>query len=248
MNTRITLVAVLVLLLYPVMAQVREVTSRANEYKNSGGSSESSYSSSSGSDAGRLFLFDLFAGLARPMVNGLIYAQQSQLSNLDQEPWRTGIEFKLLGGLNWGSSTSFNSQHIRGNYGLFSTAIRRFDFNDVSGSFTTIDWQILQLNLINLDEVRWIIGSGISHEVQVDQTHLEIATELYFTLGDKWMPSLTYRRSGGGYPRKEFSAMMSYKLQHSDKLETHLTIGYLHQKVYEVPFHYPSIGVSLRIH
>lgn len=230
-------------------SQIRDVKSRATSYKNnksssSERSSSSSWSSSS-NDTGSLFLLDMFTGLLDVTFSGIFHAQQNQLLNKDIEDWRTGVEFGINGGLNFNEVNFFNSQSIRGNYGLFSTQFRRFDVNDVSGSFTTLDWQILQLNLINQEKVRWVIGSGISHETEIDQTHFEFATEFSFSIGNKIKPTFGYRRSGDGYPRKEFSSFLTYRPFYDKKAEVNFSVGYVHQRLYDIPFNLVGIGVGL---
>ncbi len=231
-------------------SQVREVKSRATSYKESSKDSSSGSRSYDGDDAGDAFLVELFAQLFTEVIFGGIYsgvyaAQYGQLVNADIEDWRVSGEFKMSGGLNIGNVNFFDSQMIRGNWGLFSTQLRRMNVNDVSGGFTTIDWQILQLNLINLKNVRWLVGAGFSHETEVDQTHFEFATELHVSLSDKFMPSLTYRASGDGHPREEFSGILEYRPFRGKSTEVAFSGGYLYQQLYGIDFHFPSVGVVL---
>ena len=227
-------------------AQVREVKSRASSYKSSSSSSSSSndYSSSDSDSDDFFFLFDLMFDMFSPLVRGIGVAQSRQLEYAYEENWRTGFEFKLNGGTNFAQPDLFNSQTIRGNYGLFSTQIRRFNLNDVSGSFNTIDWQVVQLNLINLEKVRWILGAGFSHEVEIDQEHFEWSTEFHVSINQRFVPMIAYRRSGDGYPRREFSAMLEYRPFRDKPAEFAFNVGYLHQKVYDIPFNFTSVGVS----
>ncbi len=179
------------------------------------------------------------------MVNGISLAQQHQLSNSNEEKWRTGMELKLDGGINFSEAEFFDSQMIRGNYGLFSTQLRRINVNDVSGAFTTIDWQILQLNLINKENIRWIIGGGVSHEYQVDQSHFEWTTEFYASFYEnKFMPFVAYRKSDSGYPREEFSTRLEYRPFRANRSEFAFGAGYVHQKLYDVRFDFVTVGVS----
>ena len=236
-------------LLVTSYGQVREVKSRASSYKSggSGGSSSSSdsysYSSDDGSD-------NFFVALIGDVIFGSIYhgfsqAQFYQLNNANEEDWRISLEIKVNGGVNFSDVEFFDSQTIRGNWGLFSTQVRRFNVNDVSGAFTTIDWQIVQFNLINREKVRWTMGMGISHETQMNQTHFEWATEFQVSLFDnKWMPYVTYRKSGDGYPRTEFSGMLEFRPFRDRINEFSFRAGYVHQKLYDIPFHFPTIGVG----
>ncbi len=242
----IYLLLISVLLLSNGYSQIREVTSRAEAFKNyNDGSSHISDYSGSDDGVGSLFLIDLFVGMMRPMVKGIHLAQQAQLQNSPTELWRTGLELKLDGGINFSEAEFFDSQMIRGNYGLFSTQLRRFNVNDVSGAFTTIDWQVVQLNLINTERVRWLFGGGVSHEYQVDQSHFEWGTEFYASFyQNKLMPSVSYRKSGDGYPREEFSTQLEYRPFRDRSSEFAFRSGYVHQMLYDVRFDFFSMGMS----
>ncbi len=226
-------------------AQIREVKSRASSYKSSSSASSSNSYSSSNDDSGdSFFIFDILFNMFTPMVRGIGEAQRRQLTFANDDPWRIGGELKLIGGINFFNPDFFNSQMIRGNYGLFSTQIRRFSLSDVSGSFNTIDWQVIQLNLVNTERVRWILGVGFSHEVEIDQEHFEWSAELHVAINEKFVPKITYRRSGDGYPRKEFAAKLEYRPFRNKKAEFAFDVGYLHQNVYDIPFKFTSIGIS----
>ena len=235
-----------ILLCHIGTAQIREVESRASSYKSSSsskGSSSDSHSSNFDSDD-YFFMFDLLFEMFRPMVKGISLAQRRQLEQASSYAWRTGVEFNLYGGLNFSQPYLFNSQVIRGNYGLFSTQIRRFSLSDVSGSFNTIDWQVVQLNLINTQKVRWILGGGFSHEIAVDQEHFEWTSELHVLIKKSLVPRIAYRRSDDGYPRREFSVMIEYRPFSERKSQFAFDAGYLHQKVYGLPFDFTSFGIS----
>ncbi|SNT35561.1 hypothetical protein SAMN05421640_3499 [Ekhidna lutea] len=230
------------------VSQVREVRSRANAFKNSSSSyssnsNSSDYSYSSDDSEGSLFLIDLFIGMMRPMVQGVSLAQQAQLENIQEERWRAGLDLKLNGGINFKEAEFFDTQMLRANYGLFSTQLRRFNLNDVSGDFTTIDWQILQLNLINTENLRWVVGGGVSNEYQTSQSHFEWTTDLY-VMTNRFMPYITYRKSGDGYPREEFSVQMEYRPFKEKNEEFAFGAGYVHQMNYDVRFDFVTVGVS----
>lgn len=224
-------------------SQLREVKSRATAFKNTSSSSRSDYYSSNSGES--LFLFDLFVGIFKPLVTGVSYAQKRQIEFASDDEWRRSIEFKVNGGIGLQRTDLFNSQAFRGNYGLFSTQVRRFNVNDVSGSFTTLDWQILQLNLINTENVRWVLGGGFSHEIEIDQSHFEWTTELYISIfNKKLVPGVQYRRSGDGYPRTEFSALTEYRPFRSKGAEFAFNLRYVYQKLYDIPFDFASVGIS----
>lgn len=231
-------------------SQVREVKERATEYSSGSATSDSrSYSYESTSDDGDFFLVQLVGELMfGSIINGFSSAQFYQLNNSNSENWRISFEAKLNGGINFSQVEFFDSQTIRGNYGLFSMQLRRFNVNDVSGSFTTLDWQLLQLNIINREKIRWVVGLGISHETQINQTHLEWVSEFSLSmLENKWMPQFALRQSGDGYPRTEFSAMLEYRPFRNRRNEFSFNAGYVYQDLYDIPFHFPSMGVGFRI-
>lgn len=233
-----------------IQSQVREVKQRATEYSSGSATSDSrSYSYESTSEDGDFFLVQLVGELMfGSIINGFSTAQFYQLNNSNSEDWRISFEAGLNGGINFSQVEFFDSQTIRGNYGLFSMQLRRFNVNDVSGSFTTLDWQLLQLNLINREKVRWVVGLGISQETQINQTHLEWVTEFSFSmLAAKWMPQFAFRQSGDGYPRTEFSAILDYRPFRNRRNEFSFNAGYVYQDLYDIPFHFPSIGVGFWI-
>ena len=115
-------------------AQIREVKSRAEDHKRDRGNhtSESRYSGST--DDGDSFIATFFGDLIFGSIyNGFSLAQFYQLDNAREEDWRISGEFKVNGGVNFSNNTYFDSQSIRGNWGLFSTQVRRMNVNDVSG-------------------------------------------------------------------------------------------------------------------
>jgi len=242
----IFLVWFIFLVSFSLSAQIREVKSRATSYKYSGSSTTSSdYSNSSSDDDDGSFILELFGNLIfGGIYRGFSSAQYYQLDNARQEDWRISGEFKVNGGVNFGTVNYFDTQSIRGNWGLFSTQVRRMNVNDVSGGFTTLDWQILQLNLINRKNIRWVLGGGISHEVEVNQTHAEWVTELYVSISKYFMPFVTYRKSGDGYPREEFTANMEVRPFRDSINEFSFSAGYLYQRLYGIDFHFPSVGVG----
>ncbi len=238
-----------VLISFLSIAQVREVKSRASEYKSnkSSSSTDNSYSYFGDDGEGSLLvsLFsDLFVGT---LINGFSAAQYAQMNNAAEEDWRKSLEIGLSGGLNCREVEFFDRQMIRGNWGLFSTQLRRFNVNDVSGAFTTIDWQVLQFNLINLEKVRWVLGLGISHETQINQTHFEWASEFYVMIKNKFSPYLTYRQSEDGYPRREFTGMLEFRPFYNRHAEFSFVGGYVHQKIYDIGFNFLSTGVMFRL-
>ncbi len=247
MIRKLTFILFLITCCHFTNAQVREVKSRATNHKSSNNQSSSDYSASGDSDD-FFFMFDLLFEMFNPMIRGINQAQKRQLLFAEEENWRKGFEFKLKSGIGINNVDFFNSQSIRGNYGLFSTQLRRFNVNDVSGSFTTLDWQIIQLNLINTDRVRWILGAGFSHEADIKQDHFEWSSELYVSiLKKKLVPVISYRRSGNGYPRKEFSVFLEYRPFRDKKTEFAFNAGFLRQKLYNVPFNFASIGISFYV-
>lgn len=179
------------------------------------------------------------------MIRALYEAQVEQLRLAADDDWRISLEADAMAGVDVNNIEFFNSQSLRGNWGLFSSQVRRFDINDVTGRFTTVDWQIVQFNVLNREYFRWLFGVGLSHEVEVNQTHPEFATEFQFSVLDKKLtPSLTYRSSGDGYPRTEFSAMMAYRPFNTNKAELTLKAGYIFQRLYGIPFNFPSVGLG----
>jgi len=222
--------------------RVGDAKDEASSHRNGGNRSERRGRSSSRGSVSE----DIFVSIvAEIMFAVFVEAQREQLALAADDDWRISLEANVLTGVDPNNIEFFNSQTVRGNWGLFSTQFRRFDVHDVTARFTTLDWQIVQFNVVNKESFRWLFGLGLSHEVEIGQTHPEFSTEVQFSLfNQKLTPSLTYRRSDDGYPRTEYSALVAYRPFSMKRAELMINAGYVFQRLYGIPFNFPSIGLG----
>ncbi|MEM9324450.1 MAG: hypothetical protein AAGA85_02295 [Bacteroidota bacterium] len=229
--------------------QVGEVKERARDFKQVGrsGSSESR-SSSGGSDGfSELFIAEAAWAVLQLPIEGLIQGQTYQLQRRHDEPWRISLEMSVTGGFDPGKEVTLLAPTVRGNWGLFSTQLRYNRVFDQTGTLSTWDWQILQFNIANTEHVRLVGGVGFSHEVEIDQRHFEGLGELSVFLADrKFVPTAIFRWSGNGVPRKDFSALVSYRPHgHRDGPTTSFEFGYQHQNWYGIQFNFIRMGLGI---
>lgn len=108
-----------------------------------------------------------FVDIGLYMLTGGIRYHKDLLQNKNEVFQMVSINTKAnIGGMP-GYNAMFIPQ-IRGNWGLFSTDIRNFfifeqDAN-ASDVYSTLDWQIIQLNLVQIKDFNFRIGTGISYE------------------------------------------------------------------------------------
>ncbi len=127
------------------VSQVRDVQNRAssNQSKNS-----ASYQSSSNSDnvsdysIGDGFIVDF-------IFEGIGILQGDVLSRKQEDPWLVSIEMYLSGAYFLEYNNIALIQSARLNWGMFSTDLRYFKMQDQTGLYETLDWQVLQINLVN---------------------------------------------------------------------------------------------------
>ena len=237
------------LLLTTVFGQVGEVKERARNFKSgdSSGSSDSWSSSSGGDGAADVFFVEAALFLLRIPIEGMIRGQEYQLNLRHDEPWRVSFETHVLGGFDPSEQVTLLAPTVRGNWGLFSTQVRYNRIFDLTGTLSTWDWQVLQFNFVNNESVRLVGGLGLSHEVEINQTHFEGLGELsVFALERRLVPTVIYRWSGNGRPRKDFSALVEYRPRgHLDGPMASFQLGYQHQNWYGVQFNFVRAGIGI---
>lgn len=244
----ILLLLIFLLSSFCAFSQVREIKKRSNSNKQSTSSSESSSSGSSGGGLLDVLIGDLIFGIIKLPFKAAFQAQNIQADKFSTDPWRVSFEGQAKMGVDFRENTMLINPVVRGNYGLFSTQIRYNSISDVSGGFGTIDWQILQMNFVNNEYVRFIAGFGVSNEVNQNQSYPEVLLELSGYFADRSIiPTIVYRKSGDGYPRREFSSSLNYRPNAFQKVTTQFSLGYTHQRWYDVPIHFISAGIGLII-
>ena len=237
---------------YSSIAQVGEAKAKARAQKSSGSSSSSGSSdsgSSVGSDLASNFFFYVGWELIQLPVKGLYLGQADQLLKAKTEDWRISFEGKFMGAYDPLTNTTLIQPNIRGNWGLFSTQLRYNRIFDETGVLSTWDWQIIQFNFINNDAIKLVFGMGISHEIEVDQTHFEgsVSLTVFPDLYMEWAPTVAYRWSGDGGPRQEISAILDYRPNIQSNILNTFHAGYMYQSWYGEQFNFLVAGVGFRI-
>lgn len=230
-------------------SQVREIKKRSDSNKQR--SSNSSDNSSSDASSGgflEMLVSDIVFGIVKLPFQAAFHAQSQQSAKFQSDPWRLSFEVQVKSGIDFRQNTMLLNPEIRGNYGLFSSQLRYSKISDVSGGFGTLDWQILQMNFVNNEYARLTAGFGVSNEIGQNQSHPEGLIELsVFLMNREIVPTIVYRSSGDGYPRKEFSSMVSYRPFPLQDFTTQFLVGYTYQHWYDIPIHFISVGIGLII-
>lgn len=106
------------------------------------------------------------------IVNGGLM-HHSELMSHRHEVFRTlSIHAKLAGGTLPGKNILIMPE-VRGNWGLFSTDLRLSQLSEPNESYTTFDWQILQLNFVQTRDINFRVGSGFMSDIQNKKYYYE---------------------------------------------------------------------------
>jgi hypothetical protein len=105
---------------------------------------------------------------------------------------------------------------------------------DVDGvkSLHTYDWQVLQLNLINLPTAKFWIGGGVIKETfSGDKDYFEFTTGLQIVPDKKKIGGMFEYR--WAEPRQEVNGHVSIRLVRQGAFSLHATAGFMYQRYYE---------------
>jgi hypothetical protein len=218
-------------------AQVDDIKEKAEENKQnnqSGGGTYDGNSSSSGTYSGlNGCLSGCASGCASSCIGwGLdIFAQSvgeyhSQL--LDKEskiPRVTSLELFFQTGYN-PTGLYQPLPRFRGNWGLFSTDIR---YNlllepKIGGleRYSTVDWQILVLNLIITPHAHLRVGGGLLFELPTDVTYGDFSLGIDVFIQEKHELALEYRYAPS---RTEGSLLYNHLINNGDPLNIYASFG-----------------------
>ena len=136
-------------------------------------------------------------------------------------------------------------------YGILSE--ERIGGKDI---YETLDWQILQINVINTPELSWRFGAGIMREQFTDSAFPEFLTgvDYYFArrrarLSPEIRMTYDFHPESEIKPRQEINAELSYAVINQEKFKMHLGINALYAKYYEeVDIWTLGAGVRLNIY
>lgn len=212
-------------------------------------------SSDSDSDGGGPSLGLYFAAeFGEFFLQSLIYGHQEMMARRADEPWLLSLDIGLHGGYYGKESATVLSPSIRGNWGLFSSQIRYNKFQDFTGSFPTMDWQMLQFNVIAQPGVNFRIGSGFMHEIENNDSFYEqfVGLELHL-LQRRINPIVELRWAEdfetGRTARFELNSRVDYFLARYGKVNVNLMAGFLYQRYYEqVNFYFFQTGLTFNIY
>ncbi|MBC8147153.1 MAG: hypothetical protein H8E98_04135 [Bacteroidetes bacterium] len=139
-------------------------------------------------------------------------------------------------------STYFMIPRIRGNWGLFSTDFRynfMLETSLLNGAdiYKTIDWQIIELNLVVTENVNFRIGTGFMYE-DFSRTYFNentAALDFYtkddaLKIGGEFRYAFDYENNV--VPRTEGSLNLDYRIFNFNALSGYVNIGCLYQNYY----------------
>lgn len=132
---------------------------------------------------------------------------------------------------------------LRGNWGLFSTDLR---FNwlieqDINGNkeLSTLDWQIIQFNLVTTKSVTGRVGLGSMYENFGNHNSFFESSFGVSAYPQPWPVAFNveYRVANdfetGAVPRREFNFSLERPVFSSGKWHGHATLGGVYQRYYE---------------
>jgi hypothetical protein len=178
--------------------------------------------------------------------------QRDVLSRREDEPWLVSLEMFLSGAyfLQYNNIVVIPSAKLH--WGMFSTDLRYFRMQDETGFFETLDWQVLQLNLINQKSVRLYGGIGFSHEYFTESFYPEYGLGIDIHINDRKINPMFMYRISKDYttsvtPRKEISGEILTKIVRLRNIELLWDIGLIYQKYYsESEFYFIKTGLVIR--
>ncbi len=106
----------------------------------------------------------------------------------------------------------------------------------------------MQFNIAHNEYFRLVYGVGLSHEVEIDQSHFESLIEVdVFLLQRRLQPQAIVRWSDDGYPRNEIAAKIHYSIGSREHFQNTVYAGYTFQDWYDVPFHFITAGFGFTV-
>jgi len=186
-------------------------------------------------------------------IDGIVLAHENILARKREEPWLVSLEGMMHAGYYTKFSTINLLPSLRGNWGLFSTQVRFNRLQDRTGFYKTLDWQILQLNLVARPKVGFRVGIGVMHEYETDQDHPEYYFGLDLHFKDRAInPTLEYRKAkdeSGNTPRWEINSRVNYRLMTVGRFDVNIMAGFVFQQYYSsVDFYFFQTGLNILLY
>ncbi|WP_028980196.1 hypothetical protein [Sporocytophaga myxococcoides] len=185
---------------------------------------------------------------------GIYSLQTYVLSTRGEHPEIVSLEGFLQGGYYGKYNAILLNPKIRANWGAFSTEFRQQSINDNTGYLSTLDWQIIKLN-IPIYPVMLNGGMGFSHLDIADRTFFE------YTLGaqsrflkKRLYTEAVYRSADGERTsfRKEFKITCDYEignkqLRNKGSFRICPSLGLTYQNYYgKFNQYYLMAGINIR--
>lgn len=224
----------LILNLLFAQAQVSDIKNASSSNASSGGGGGDRRGSSGNSAAFIYFFADA--------LNGLVSWQQYKLQKRELNPYLVSFDIISQVAIQPSRYYLYNPR-IRGNWGLLSTDFRVNYLLQEKGNGTddlsSIDWQILQFNIVTTRNVIGRIGGGFMKEnFGGRQSFFESTYGIFVQSNSKRIGgSIEYRVAQdftiGAIPRRELSAQFEKRLFSSGYWNAYLTLGGVYQRYYE---------------
>ncbi len=226
-------------------AQVGKVKEKAKNDTRSNRSNDSY----SGSNSNIFFFIDVIN-----LIPVIINTHKSMLERRAEEPWLVSLDINLQGGYYNTESTSLMLPSIRGNWGLFSTQFRWNNIQDLTGSYKTFDWQVIQFNLLATPKANLRIGTGISYIKDTEEVVNEHFAGLELHFNERQLnPFVDFRWSEnyetGSKPRFEINVGTDYRIGTFGNFDVNFMTGFLYQRYYsDIDFYFIQSGFNIRLY
>jgi hypothetical protein len=183
--------------------------------------------------------------------------QQMKLQKKEVNPYLVSLDIISQWAIQPSQYYLFNPR-IRGNWGLLSTDFRVNYLLEETATgtddLTSLDWQILQLNMVTTRNVIGRIGGGIMQENYGGrQSFFESTYGVFIQSNRKNMGgSIEYRVAydfnTDVNPRREWSAQFEQRILSKGYWNTYVTVGAVYQRYYEsISVWGLQMGIAIRV-
>lgn len=232
-----------------IYAQNDEIKKRSRENQGGGGSDDGCAAGCLAD--GCLFLIDYAPEIAELLVS----ANKAVLEKEPEIPRLRSIELSAMGGF-FSSNNTIIIPRLRLNYGLFTTDFRMYKsleaHLDRSSNITTLDWQVLMLNVVPLKPVNLRIGSGFIFEDYSGDFFNEHTANLDIYPTDRLKLNAEYRIAPdyrtGMIVRQEFDAGVYFAFFKKKDFKIYGFANYFYADFYEgIIMDTFTLGISLNL-
>lgn len=240
-NRRLSSLVVLILFFSSIAyAQVGDIKKeieieKENGSTNSSGSNNGSYSS--GRDgAGSALVGQIIGGIFIGIGRGVGQLQKTTLEKKSTFPELISLETSLYIGLYPDQNGNLYCPRIQGNWGIFSSEFRYTYISDLSGKLSTLEWQILKIN-IPINPVRISLGMGFVNIPEFKSSYLESSARVDVWVWKRKINTFAEFRSTGDIAyrkfRQELNFQVDYKIKSFGKFHISPMIGVRQQSYLE---------------